>query len=209
MFFEIIKMNTDTKKMNSGFTLVEVLVSLSLFTIVVTMAVGTLLVLIDANGKQQNMQTVMTNLSFALDSMTREIRTGYYYECESNSNNLEETDGMVFRNCSSGQSNFAFSESGGSLTADKGSSRIGYRLNGTSIERRLGNSATTGFDWHAITAPEVIVTELDFVVTDADPLPNTKSPTVTIFVSGTVGAASDIDASFDIQTTITQQILDI
>ena len=68
---------------NSGFTLIEMLVSISLFAVVITMGVGTLLVIIDANGRAQSMQLVMTNFSFALDSMTREIRTGTNWYCDS------------------------------------------------------------------------------------------------------------------------------
>jgi len=211
MFFKIPKINKDVNTTKAGFTLVEVLVSLSLFTVVVTMSVGTLLILIDTNAKQQNMQTVMTNLSFALDSMTREIRTGYYYECESNANNLEKVDGKVNKDCPTGESNFAFSESGGSLTSGKGSSRIAYRLEGNSIERRLGNPTSGGVNWQKITAPEVVISELKFIVTDTEPYSdgNLKSPTVTIFLSGTAGDIVGLDSSFNIQTTVTQQVLDL
>ncbi len=200
--------------LNEGFTLIEVLVSLSLFTIVVTMSVGTLLVLIDANSKQQSAQSVATNLSFALDSMTREIRTGYFYECKSQSSQLTKTNGAVYSDCPAGASNFAFSESGGSLTGSMDSNRIAYRYNpvSKSIERRLGNPSTDGVDWRAITAPAVQINTLEFVVTDTRPYSsgnNQKSPTVTIFISGTAGNITGLNTDFNIQTTVTQQILDI
>ena len=197
----------------SGFTLIEVLVSLSLFTVVVTMAAGTLTVLIDANSKQQSAQSVSTNMSFALDSMTRDIRTGYYYECRPSSDNLTMTSGPVFHDCSGGASNFAFSESGGSLTGDMDSNRIAYRLNGTVIERRLGDASSDGVDWRPITSPEVVVDTLEFIVTGTTPYSfsnvDTKAPTVTIFVSGTAGDIEGLDTLFNLQTTVTQQILDI
>lgn len=211
MFSKISKINTIKANTAAGFTLVEVLVSMSLFTVVVTMSMGTLLVLIDANAKQQNIQTAMTNLSFALDSMTREIRTGYFYECRANVSALTSSDGPVNNDCSSGASNFAFTETGGSLTDGKGSARIAYSFNSTdnSIERRLG---TTGV-WQRLTAPEVVVQSFGFIVTDTDSQsassPNLKSPTVTIFVSGTAGTTDGLDDTFDIQTTVTQQLLDL
>jgi len=197
---------------NKGFTLVEMLVSLALLTIVVTMSVGTLLVLIDANSKQQGVQSVVTNMSFALDSMTRDIRTGYFYECKAISSQLTETSGYAIGDCSTGASNFAFSESGSSLTDGMDSNRIAYRLNGTAIERRLGNPATDGIDWRPITAPEVTVNTLDFVVNDSNSYSdngNQRAPTVTIFISGTAGDIAGLDTSFNLQTTVTQQILDI
>jgi len=67
----------------SGFTLIEMLVSLSLFTVVITITVGSLLVLINGNRELVSTQSVMDSLSFSLDSMTREIRTGRSYVCVS------------------------------------------------------------------------------------------------------------------------------
>lgn len=192
----------------SGFTLIEVLVSLSLFTIVVTMAVGTLLVLIDANTKQQGAQSVVTNISFAVDSLTREIRTGYHYYCSNDIGDNQEATGSNTRDCSGGANSLVITESGGSLTGGTGSSRIAYRHNNTSksIERRLG---TTGI-WQTITAPEVTIDTLDFIVTGTDTLPgDERSPTVTIFLEGTAGEIEGLDTSFQMQTTVTQQTLDI
>jgi len=106
MFSKIPNTNTVVVQKSMGFTLVEVLVSMSLFTIVVTMSMGTLLVLIDANAKQQNIQTAMTNLSFALDSMTREIRTGYSYQCGGAL--TRDNSAVIPRDCSAGDTTFAF-----------------------------------------------------------------------------------------------------
>jgi len=219
MFFSFSKkINTaqDTQSKTAGFTLIEVLVSMALFTVVTTMAVGTLLVLIDANGKAQNMQLVMTNVSFALDSMTREIRTGYKYECKNDDDDLSKTNADVTPyvdtpNCSGGQENFAFTESDDSLTSGKGSQRIAYKLEGTEIQRRLGNNGS----WQAITAPEVTIDTLEFIVTDAKPYYDTpvgndvKSPTVTIFISGSAGDIDGLDTTFNLQTTVTQNSIDL
>ena len=67
----------------AGFTLIEMIVSLGVFSGVITIAIGALLMLVAANDQLQGEQSVMTNLSFALDSMTREIRTGTDYYCDS------------------------------------------------------------------------------------------------------------------------------
>jgi len=81
----------------SGFTLIEMIVSLALFSVVVTISVGALLVLIASNQRFQNEQSVMTNLSFALDSMTREIRTGTNYYCASRPNFTSGGTQQIFR----------------------------------------------------------------------------------------------------------------
>lgn len=64
-----------------GFSLIELLVSMTIFITVMTIASGALLTLIDANQKAQNQKLVMSNLAFVLQSMTREIRTGTDWYC--------------------------------------------------------------------------------------------------------------------------------
>ena len=67
----------------AGFSLIELLVSMTVFSIVMTMAASTLLVLLDANSKAQTTQAILSDLTIGIDSMTREIRTGYNYYCRS------------------------------------------------------------------------------------------------------------------------------
>lgn len=64
-----------------GFTLIEIMVSLSIFTVVAVIAVGAFLKIIDANKQSQALQTAMNNTSFALESMVREMRVGSNYDC--------------------------------------------------------------------------------------------------------------------------------
>ncbi len=59
----------------AGFTLVELMVSLSLFIIVVLALVGSLFTVNDASRKVQAMRTVMDNITFAMESMSRNVRT--------------------------------------------------------------------------------------------------------------------------------------
>jgi len=64
-----------------GFTLIEIIVALMIFSIVVVVALAALIKIIDANKKAQNTQDAVIGLSFALESMSREIRTGSSVEC--------------------------------------------------------------------------------------------------------------------------------
>ena len=208
----MIFFNTTTKKTSSslqsrGFSLIEVLVSLSIFTVVVTISVGSLLVLIDANARARNMQEVMTNLTFTLDSMTRDIRTGSDYFCDTNVANLP-VSGETRQDCASGSANdraLSFNEGGQSLTNGVAGSRIAFRLNAPAIERRLGNGS-----WVPVTSPNTVITVLRFEVRGASVSGDANPPTVTIHVEG---YAKDDDSvppkSFNIQTTVTQQLLDI
>lgn len=80
---EIKKKATSYKKGNDScaFTLVEMIVSLGIFAVVAVVALGALVRIITANQKAQSLQAAMTNLNFALESMSREIRVGTNYVC--------------------------------------------------------------------------------------------------------------------------------
>lgn len=72
-------------KSQKGFTLVEMIVSLGIFSVVAVVALGALMKIMTANQKAQTLQSAMTNINFALEAMSREIRTGYNYNCTTRS----------------------------------------------------------------------------------------------------------------------------
>jgi len=69
-------------KYSKAFTLVEMIISLGIFAIVAVIALGALVRIITANQKAQTLSAAMTNLNFALESMSREIRVGTQYYCD-------------------------------------------------------------------------------------------------------------------------------
>lgn len=69
--------------LKSGFTLIEIIVSLALFAVVAVVALGAVTKIISANEKAQTIQAALTNLNFALESMSREMRVGSVYNCSS------------------------------------------------------------------------------------------------------------------------------
>ncbi len=191
---------------NAGFTLIELMVSLTVFSIVMLISVGTLLTLIDANAKAQALYMATTNLSFALDMMTRDIRIGHYYRCE----NLNEgnhygndlfSDQTAKNNCSSGNSEKALI-----FTRDWSGVRVGYRLRNEQIEQRVSPSTT----WVPLTTSNSVrVTKLDFVVENS--ATGGGQPTIGINIQGEVpdGIEDESTTDFDIQTQIISRRLDI
>jgi prepilin-type N-terminal cleavage/methylation domain-containing protein len=186
-----------------GFSLIELLVSMTIFSVVMTMAAGTLLVLLDANAKAQNKQQILNNLTIAIDSMSREIRTGYNYFCASSAPSSPPAED-VEQDCSPGQY-LAIVEAGDSLTRGAALPRIEYRYNGSeqSIERRL-----PGGSWQPITASNTDITNAQFIVTGTAG-GDDEQPTVTIFIQGQAGQLAETDVEFEIQTSVTQRPLDI
>jgi len=190
---------------NFGFSLIELMVSLSIFTIVVTMSVGSLLVLIDANAKAQNMQQVMTNITFALDSIAREVRTGSGFYCSNTSTSLDE---FTTQDCMNGEY-LSLVEGGSSLTGGASDSRIYFRYNSSdkTVDRRIGSSGT----WFPLTSAEITVTDMSFYVynSESGAEGNDKQAYVTIFIEGHAGQLESVDTSFAMQTTVAKRILDI
>jgi prepilin-type N-terminal cleavage/methylation domain-containing protein len=81
-----------------GFTLLELLVSVALFTIVVTIIMAAYVNLISLDRKARATNDLVSNLSFVVDSMSRSIRTGKNYSCAGGTN------------CPSGGTYFSFTD---------------------------------------------------------------------------------------------------
>lgn len=198
------------------------LVSISIFAVVVTMAIGTLLVLIDANGRAQSMQLVMTNLTFALDSMTREIRTGYNWSCGtySGSGAPAVPNDTAVDDCSGAGGNYlSIIESGESLTGGLGSKRVTYWFDSASstIKRKLGNASDAAEEWVPLVGSDIIIDDVRIVVTGTQRQGSTGNivqPTATFYIKGKAGVTAAQTSgvqirNFDLQTTVTQRLLDI
>lgn len=76
---------SSSKNKSKGFTLIEIIISLAIFTVVAVIAVGALLRVMDANRKALSLKTSINNLNFVMESMSREIRVGtkYYFDTDS------------------------------------------------------------------------------------------------------------------------------
>jgi len=172
-----------------GFTLVELLVAISLFIVVVVISMGAILSVFDANKKAQSSKTVVDNLNIAVENMARTVRFGTNYHCGSDGYLSTPTD------CSNGDTSLAVSFEG---------STIVYRLNGTAIQ--ISNNG--GSTYTNITSPETIIEYLKFYVfgsSDSD----ANQPYVVVVISGYVGSRSTNQTAFSIETLMSQRILDI
>ncbi len=176
------------KNRNTGFTLVELIVSLGLFTIVAMISTGALLSLSDTNRKVKTMRIAMDNLNLALESMSREIRMGSVYTCNPTLM-ISLVSGGTGVGCSSGNSSLAFLSQDGDTMV--------YSLNSSIVQR----SKNGGGSFSDITAPDITINELNFYVLGAGS--GTEHPHVVISIAGTVDGK--LSSSFRIQTTVTQR----
>ncbi|OHA19498.1 MAG: hypothetical protein A3C08_02030 [Candidatus Taylorbacteria bacterium RIFCSPHIGHO2_02_FULL_47_18] len=170
---------------NGGFTLIEMIMSVAVFTVVALIAAGALLAIADANRKAQAFKSVVNNLNFALESVARNLRTGSGYSSSDFSRgdcSLGYTDGISF-----------ISQDG---------ERIEYYINETQIIRKVANGNPIG-----VTAPEVQVDRFCFFIagTGAN---DDEQPRALMLVGGFMQEKPKLKSRFDIQTFITQRLLD-
>ena len=194
------------KSSQLGFTLVEVLVSLALFTVVVVAAIGSLYTVNQASARVNAMRTVLDNLNFGTESMSRTIRTSQNIVC----GGVANTSGLS-KNCPLGNAN-----GGGSAIS------MDSTIDGKAIQYVIGNNNQTGIgeidkcilvngqitanSCVAITAPEVNinVAKTKFYVDGADAADG-KQPSVMIIIEGQAEAGVNNTAPFAIQTLISQR----
>lgn len=81
----------NTKSTTSGFTLIEVMVSIGLFTVIMIVGITAILGVNNTYRKTRTMRSAIDNLSFIMEDMARNIRLGYLYKCV-NSDQISPTE---------------------------------------------------------------------------------------------------------------------
>ena len=188
-----------------AFTLIEIMVAVSLFAIVMMVGVGALLSMVAVNKRAQAINSVMNNLNAAVEEMSRTMRVGTTYHCELSSVAPPPSTLVQTKDCVNGGGKLvAFEPTNGSSGNDN--DQTVYRINGTQIER----SKDSGANWLALTAPEVQITDFQFYVTGTDSYsyPNFVQPRVLISIRGKANVPGGT-TDFTVQTTVTQRLLDI
>ena len=180
---------------NRGITLIEALISTTLFSVVMLISIGALISVSDSNRKSEITRTVMDNLNLAMESMARNLRVGYDYHC-----NVDFTPVTSPSDCISGASSIAFE---GYKGTGSSADQIIYRLNNGQIERSIDG----GGIYIPLTSPELSIDNLLFYVTGALPGDGAQ-PRVVIVLSGSATFKGAIKTEFKLQTTISQRRID-
>jgi prepilin-type N-terminal cleavage/methylation domain-containing protein len=183
---------------NRGFTLIEVLVSVSMFAIVMLVATGSVFSIVEANKKTHSLKSVMTNLNFALESMMRDIRVGYRYSCGTGGD-CSTNPGVQFTYKANRDV-----DGDGSYSASDNNDQIEYSLVSERIQKRIyGTNPST----YLITAEEIHITSMKFYVIGTG-TNDGKQPKAVISISGYAGSGTS-ESTFSIQTTVSQRALDL
>lgn len=188
------------KKLNKGFTLIELMVSISVFSAIMVMSLGSIFTVLDANRKSQSVRSVMDNLSYTLEGMTRTIRFGSNYNCGAVGDVVTPTP----HDCVSGADSIVLKRSDGAI--------VTYLFNKTnkSIEKNilhypLGVDPEDGT--YRLTSPDVTITNVSFRVFGS--IENDQyQPQVIVVISGYAAKTGATKSSFTLETTLSQRKLD-
>lgn len=169
----------------AGYTLVELIVAVGLFSLVMLLASGAYLMMIGVSRQAQGIATGINNLSFALEAMTRSIRTGTSYDCGG------------LGDCPGGASSFSF------VNADGVS--VAYSLSGSTIQE------TKAGVQNALTDSSVSISSLTFYAfgTPSARDGDYEQPRVTMVVSGTVSSGPGKTEAFTVETGATMRGSDL
>ena len=176
-----------------GFTLVEMLVSIALFSFIMLATTTVLLSVVDANHKAQGLKTTIDNLSLVIESMTRNLRTGSSFAPLAGAQSCGGGTGVV---------GIQFKDHFGVVTQ--------YWFDGGAIKV----SKDVGLTFTALTGSEIAMDRMCFYIGGITP-GDTVQPNVLVTLGGVVspttvvGAKVKTTSRFDLETFITQRIPDV
>lgn len=180
---------------NNGFTIMETMIAVSIFLVVVVVGMGSLLNVTLLHRKSQDMRSIMDNLSFTMEDISRSLRTGYNYHCIDNGD-LLATDPY---SCSSGD--------GISFKTASGNQWV-YIISDGSIQKSTAGGAVGTFIM--LTLPEVQIDPTSsFSVVGAEPPSDTLQPFATIKLIGTITSENNVVSPFSLRTSVSQRLVDI
>ncbi len=203
------------KKNNQrGFTLLEMIISLAIFTIVALIAIGAILKIMDANRKSLSLKTAINNLNFALESMSREMRVGSNYFCDDNIHTVTANHGP--KDCTTATGDpirdpwmivFNSSNSSDSCILMKG---YKYEFDTNTGTRKLMKADTGTFcgasinqsDYAELLSPDIKIQNATIRVINTD-----TQPYAEFYFSGYTGIKEKDKTDFELKTSVTQRII--
>lgn len=188
-----------------GYTIIETMISVSLFIIVIMSGMGSLLNANLVHLKSQDIRSIMDNLSFVMEDMSRNLRTGYNYRCFPNGQVLNPIEATLDdpRSCPTGWAvAFELADGDIDLVTDQG---VYYIANGHVYKSVDGAQSVL-----QLTPNEVVINAVsNFSVLGAEASPgDTQEPFMIIKLVGKI-TTKNTDSSFSLQTSVSQRLVDI
>lgn len=183
-----------------GFTLIETMISISIFLIVIFYGISALVSVNLVGNKAQNMRSIIDGLSFIMEDMSRNLKTGFNYRCVTDANfsvNISEP-----QTCSFGRA-IIFEEATGD-ELDDGDQWIFNMSSDGVIFKSIDGGAT----FMQLSPDEIVLSpKSGFVVSGAEPaVANSQQPIVTIRLIGYINN-KNVVTPFSLQATASQRFV--
>lgn len=191
------------KNNNAGFTLIELMVAIALFTTLVTIGIGALLNANAVHKKNQKIRSLMDNLSFIMEDMSTNIRTGSDYNENISNTDMTELSFINHNDDTNPLWKYSFVEENNVVNLYKsipGHYDL-YRITKSTLDDAiLINPAEIIFDYGS--GFDIIGAEKESVSHDA------QQPYVIMKLSGVIKYKDDT-IPFSLESSISQRLVDI
>ncbi len=199
--------------MKRGFTLIEIIVSLMIFSIVAVVALAALVKIVDANKKAQTTQDAVVGLSFSLEAMSRELRTASNIRCEAvSSGSVVNPTSFVAQACpSTGHNQLIVFRSANTDYTSTPPCRFVYAYLFTGSgpyqlkkaeQKTKGNNCSDTFDsssFDSIIPTDVVLTDYELGTSAS------TFPIVFIGLSGYAGTREQVKTYFNVQSAVSER----
>jgi len=196
------------RRINTGYTIIETMIAVSLFIIIVMAGMGALLNANLLHQKSQNMRSIMDSLSFMMEDMGRNLRTGYKYHCLTGNDNLSNV--TIPLSCANGWG-IAFESQNGS-SVNNNDQWVYYIDNTGKIFKSTQGpyNDIINHPYTQLTPDEVKIDSISgFSVLGAESIAtNSQQPFVSIRLVGTI-TFKNVITPFSLQTSVSQRLIDI
>ena len=189
------KLFTFCFEFNEGFTLLEMVIAMGIFSVVMISAIGIMLGVSNSEIKANGIQSILDNVRFSLELITKEMRTGSNY--------------VLSTNCAPSGSEITF-------TTSLENPRT-YFLDSTTSHIMRAIVPITSSDCNGIsgkvqpfTADDVLIQALDITTHGTAIGPTDGQPWITMHLKvKSKDVKYQLTSSMDLQTTIVQRFRDI
>lgn len=202
----------DTKRREAGFTLLEMIVSIGIFTFVAVIAVGSLVRISSLNRQAQSMQSSVNNINYILENMTREMRFGSYFHCTNNNGTFPAStlNTLTAQSCNNFKGIvFKTPKTGTGVTIPKCNLAAGYWLDGTTVKKdqqvNCDDSISRQDAVSLIDTSNIVLTDFDLEVRVGP----SRYSFANIRFTGYSGIKENEKSYFDIRTAVSQRTLDL
>ena len=210
------------RRINQGYTIIETMIAISIFLVIVMVGMGALLNANFLHQKSQDMRSIMDSLSFVMEDMSKNLRTGYNYHCfkygQSIPNNPRDNDTVSTpSSCPAGNSlAIAFEHQNGHLYIDPetkidydSEDQWVYRIDSGAIFKSEEGARSGSFVQLTPEEVDINISYSNFLVLGAEKGDSdSQQPFVTIKLVGEIDSKG-VKTPFSLQTSVSQRMIDI